>query len=312
MKKTRATMAGALARECIRAAMGFGQLKDGGLFAAGAKYAKTVSRWKTPKGCTLRKFTIDGLPMELLTFDSGRSDKVILQFHGGAYMMGLMDQYRRFALKYARLGGGVSVLSVDYRIAREYRYPAALEDALEAWNWLLGHGYKAENILVAGDSAGGNLALALTLKLRDGGGELPRALVLMSPWADMSSSGESRVSNYKRDPMFGMSAGDHRAGGKRKAGNPYAGSADLRDPFLSPIYAEYSRFPPMLIQVGGWEMLLSDARTVAQKAGEAGVEVTCTEYTGMFHVFQIFGGLLPESRWAWREAGEFIRKNFAD
>jgi epsilon-lactone hydrolase len=306
VKKKHASLAGTLAREGIRAAMGLGSLRNGGLFAAGTKHAKFTSRWKAPKGCALRKLTVDGLPMELLEIDSGRSDKVILQFHGGAYLMGLMDQYRRLALRYARLGGGVSVLSVDYRIAPQYQFPAALEDALAAWNWLLGHGYRADNIIVVGDSAGGNLALALALKLRDGGGALPRALVLMSPWADMSGAGESRVFNCEKDPMFGTRSGD-----KHISGNPYAGSADLRDPHLSPVYAEFSRYPPMLIQVGDWEMLLSDARTVAQKAGEAGVEVTCTEYAGMFHVFQMFGGLLPESRQAWREAGEFIRKSFA-
>lgn len=304
--KKRASLPGALAREFIRAAVHLPGLRNGGLFTFGAKCA-SVSRWKAPKGCELSRFDIDGMPAELLAKGhAGPPDRAVLQLHGGAYLMGLLDMYRSFARRYMELGGGVPVLTIDYRIAPAHHYPAALKDALKAWDWLMNRGVRPENIVVAGDSAGGNLALALTLRLRDEGRALPGALVLMSPWADMTGEGESRRVNFRKDPMFGSSAGSE-ADEKRKPGNPYAQGADLRDPCLSPVLADYRGFPPMLIQVGGWEMLLSEARTVAQRAREAGVEAVLSEYPGMFHVFQMLGGLIPESRRAWREAGEFIR-----
>jgi epsilon-lactone hydrolase len=313
MKKRRHTsLTGSIARESIRILISTSKLKNGGLFTESSKYAKSPSRWKIPKGYSLDKFNIDGIPMELLRVDADYNDHIILQLHGGSYLMGFADIYRRLALRYVKISRGASVLSVDYRIAPEYKYPAALDDAFAAWNWLLSHNYQAKNILVTGDSAGGNLALALVIKLRESGGEMPRGLILMSPWADMTGSGESRAFNYERDPMFGKSAGDERADHIREAGNPYAGDSDLKDPHLSPIYAEFDQFPPMLIQAGDWEILLSDSRTIVKKAREAGVDVTLTEYPGMFHVFQMFCGLLPESRCAWREVENFVQKCFAE
>lgn len=304
MKNGHASPAGAMMRECIRAAMHIRGVRDGGLITLGASHAKAASRWKTPKGYRLSRYDESGLPMELLELCAGRNDCAILQLHGGAYMIGFMDMYRRLALRYSRLADGAPVLSIDYRIAPDYCYPAALEDALKAWNWLIRRGVPEHRIIVAGDSAGGNLALALTLKLRDTGRPVPGALILMSPWADMAGVGESRTFNYGRDPMFGKNAGS-----KGLPGNPYAGDTDLRDPYLSPIFAEYHGFPPMLIQVGTWEMLLSDARTVAGKARAAGVPVDLSESPGMFHVFQGFRDLLPESRQAWREVGDYLKKH---
>lgn len=310
MKRKHASFLGSLARECIRHGMHSKKMRNGGYLVAASKLAEQEMQWKAPKDCTLDRFELDGIPMEMLKISAGLKDKVILQFHGGAYLIGFMDMYRRIAYRYARLSGGANVLSVDYRIAPEYQHPAALEDAFDAWNWLLESGYKAENIIIAGDSAGGNLALTLTLKLRDSGMAVPRALVLMSPWADMSGVGESRKFNFKRDPMFGESAGDESVIKRREPGNPYAGETDLKDPYLSPVYADFMGFPPMLIQVGDWEMLLSEARTVAEKARAQGIRVVLTEYPGMFHMFQMSGMLLPESRSAWREAGAYIRACF--
>jgi monoterpene epsilon-lactone hydrolase len=309
MKKHHASIRGALTRETIRLAVSSPKLKDGGLFDMGAKLNGRPSKWTCPKGCSIKKIDCCGAPAELLELQTGLKDKVILQLHGGAYLIGFLDMYRKFAYRYARLSGGASVFSLDYRIAPKNQYPAALDDAMNAWNWLLDHHYNAENIIVAGDSAGGNLALALTLKLREKGMVLPRALVLMSPWADMTGVGASRTLNYKKDPMFGKRAGDGGPEDKRKPGNPYAGEADLNDIYLSPMFADFDGFPSMLIQVGDWEMLLDDARTVAKKAWKAGVDATLMEFPGMFHVFQSVH-FLPESREAWKAVGEFIRKCF--
>lgn len=302
MKEKRASLAGIILREAIRTGVRMRRSR-GGLMRAGTAYAAAKSGWRAPKGWKLEKFRAGCLPLELLTSARGREDLAVLQLHGGAYQMGYTDMYRRFSLRYSRLCGDAPVLSVDYRTAPEHRFPAALEDALAAWTWMLENGCRAERILVVGDSAGGNLALALTLKLRELGCALPGALVLLSPWTDMTGEGESRKFNYPRDPMFGESAGGLGA-------NAYAGGADLHDPYLSPAFAEYEGFPPMLLQAGTWEMLLSDSRTVAEKAAAAGVDVTLTEYAGMFHVFQLFGSLIPESRAAWREVARFIRAKF--
>lgn len=302
-----ASVGGSLAREAVRAVISLPNVKAEGLLKAGVRYAGWESRWEPPEGYTFTQYDADGLPLELLEDDGGRGELVVLQLHGGAYAIGFMDVYRDIALKYSRLARGVSVLSVDYRIAPDNHYPAALEDALAAWEWLMQRGYDARNVIVAGDSAGGNLALALTLKLRDAGRALPRALVLMSPWADMTGQGASYTFNFHNDPMFGSSAG-----GDNLPENAYADGADLTDPCLSPVFADYTGFPPMLIQVGGWEMLLSDSRTVAASARGAGADVTLTEYDGMFHMFQLLGGLTPESRRAWAEVEAFLLKQFGE
>lgn len=309
MKNIHASIRGVIARELLRLAISTKPLRNGQFFEAAVKMANRKSTWKCPKGCFIRKVDCNGVPAEFLEVNSGKHDKVILQLHGGAYLVGFLDMYRKFASRYLSFSGDISVLSLDYRIAPKYQYPAALDDALSSWNWLLENGYKAKNIIVVGDSAGGNLALTLTLKLRENGLDKPDALVLMSPWADMSGSGLSRTLNYKRDPMFGKRAGDEGANDRRKPGNPYAGDTNLCDIHLSPVYADLSDFPPMLIQVGDWEMLFDDARTIANKAWKAGVDVELMVYPGMFHVFQAFY-TLPESKDAWKAVGVFIKKRF--
>lgn len=145
------SFAGTLARESIRAALNLPSMRGNGMLSAGARYAARPSEWSPPKGYTNTKYDI-GVPVELLEREDGRADKLILQFHGGAYVMGFMDIYRDLAVRYSRLALGASVLSVDYRIAPEHTYPAALEDALTAWDWLIGRGYKAENVMVAGEA----------------------------------------------------------------------------------------------------------------------------------------------------------------
>ncbi|NLM53013.1 MAG: alpha/beta hydrolase [Firmicutes bacterium] len=207
--------------------------------------------------------------------------KVILQLHGGAYTRSLKENgttYRRAAVQYAKLSGA-GVLTVDYRVAPEHPFPAALEDAVFAYQWLLAQGYLPEDIIIAGDSAGGGLALATALYLRDNNKPLPAALITMSAWTDL---------NYRRwTPAY---VGNNRA--------------DI--PYISPIYGEYEGFPPMLMQVGGDEMLLNDTVKVAQKAKEAGVSVQQTTYPGMFHVFQMLFPELPEANDAWEEVETFI------
>jgi len=163
---THVSLSGKIVRESIRVVMQSPSMRNGGMLEKGKKNTEKPSKWKVPKGYRLTKMVIDSLPMELLETNQG-SDKVILQLHGGAYEIGFGDFYRDFALRYSKISGGASVLSIDYRVAPQYTFPAALIDAVKAWNWLLSQGYLPENIIVVGDSAGGNLALALVMKLRD-------------------------------------------------------------------------------------------------------------------------------------------------
>ena len=162
------------------------------------------------------------------------------------------------------------------------------------------HGYKAENIILAGDSAGGGLSLALCMYLRDHGYDLPMGIIAMSPWTDLTASGESYDYNFEKDPLYGNT---------RESliyENAYPGDHDKTDPYISPVFGSFKDFPPMLIQVGSNEMLLSDSETVAEKARAEGVKVRLHVYEGMFHDFQMAYTAIPESKKAWAEAGRFI------
>lgn len=226
--------------------------------------------------------------------------EVVLQLHGGGYIGKIRNAYRDFAVLYAKMPGERAVLSVDYRVAPEDPYPAALEDAYAAYQWLLEMGCKGSQIILAGDSAGGGLALALCLYLKDRGEPLPKQLVLMSPWTDLATTGDSYETNFEKDPLFGNTTDS------MIYSNAYYGENDPKTPYISPLYGDYEGLPPMLFQVGGAEMLLSDSARAARKAKEAGCEVQLTIYDGMFHVFQLGMKKMKESREAWREVEEFL------
>lgn len=226
--------------------------------------------------------------------------EVILQLHGGGYIGKMKNAYRDFAVLYAKMPGERAVLSVDYRVAPEDPYPAALEDAYAAYQWLLELGCKGSQIIVAGDSAGGGLALALCLYLKDKGEPLPKKLVLMSPWTDLAATGDSYETNFEKDPLFGNTTDS------MIYSDAYYGKNDPKMPYISPLYGDYKGLPPMLFQVGGAEMLLSDSARAAKKAKAAGCEVKLTIYDGMFHVFQLGMKKMKESREAWKEIEEFV------
>ncbi len=194
----------------------------------------------------------------------------------------------------------MGVLTADYRVAPEDPYPAALEDAVAAFQWLKEAGWHSRQIIVAGDSAGGGLALALCMYLKDHNRRLPGGLVLMSPWADLTSSGPSYEDNYERDPLFGNTRDS------LIYNRDYVGLHNPKDPYISPMFGEYWGFPPMLIQAGSREMLLSDSVGVAYKAKQHGVKVRLHIYEGMFHVFQMGMMMMPESKAAWREIGRYF------
>ena len=258
--------------------------------------------WRCPSGYSYELVETEQFVMEYLRPQQAVTGRVILQLHGGGYIGPMKNIYRRFAVKYSKLSLGADVLTPDYRVAPEHPFPAALEDAVFAYRWLLEEkGYQARHIVVTGDSAGGGLALALCLYAKDHGLPLPGGVVTMSPWTDVTLSGESYESMYEIDPLFGNSKEN------MLYQCSYIGDADKRNPYLSPLFGDYHGFPPMLLQVGGYEVLLDDTRALAAKAREAGVKVRCSIYDGMFHVFQMGLDLIPESREAWEEVGEYLK-----
>ena len=204
---------------------------------------------------------------------------IILYCHGGGYSTGSRLYARTLTGKLA-MSTSMDVLSFDYRLAPEHPYPAALDDAMKVWNYLMLLGYGARDVILAGDSAGGNLALTLTLKLKKEKRLMPRGLVLMSPWTDLTSSGKSHQTKAKIDPVLNAA---YLADMIRN----YASEENLADPFISPLFGEFEGFPSTYIQVGENEVLLDDSKLLYQKLLSANVSVKLDIFTGMWHVFQM-------------------------
>lgn len=257
--------------------------------------------WKCPAKYVNTVIGMGDFTMDFLLPVKALRPRVVLQLHGGGYIAMMRNAYRSMAVLYSKAGGGIPVLSVDYRVAPENPYPAALEDALASYDWLLSEGYSAEDIIVAGDSAGGGLALAMCLWLKDHRRKLPRGIIAMSPWTDMTASGESYQSNYELDPLFG------RTEDSLLYNRDYLGEEDPKNPYISPVFGNLAGLPPVLIQVGTYEMLLDDSVAIAEKVRKAGGKVKLSCYEGMFHVFQLALRMLPESSKAWDEIKEFFR-----
>jgi acetyl esterase/lipase len=245
-----------------------------------------------------------GVPAEWLVVPGSRTDRVVLYFHGGAYCLGSLDTHRGLAATVASAAQARALL-IDYRLAPEHRFPAAVLDAQAAYAWLLDQGTVPEQVALAGDSAGGGLLLALMVSLRDAGQPLPAAGVCLSPWADLSLSGRSWTTNARRELLLSSVK-------LRQMGQLYLGDADPLTPLASPLYADLAELPPLLIQVGGDEALLSDAEEVALRAKAAGVEVELEVWPGMFHVWQLTSRVIPEARQAIERIGVFLQARFAE
>lgn len=254
-------------------------------------------RFGTAKDTLYRNVDIDGMEGEWVSMERAHLKKyVILHCHGGGYVTGSSTYARSLTSKLADVAN-MDVLCFDYRLAPEYAYPAAVEDALKAWDYLLLQGYGAENIIITGDSAGGNLALALTMTLMEDKRSLPAGLVLMSPWTDMTASGESYRTKTDLDPILDLEYMDAIVAA-------YAGEFDLKNPLISPIFGEFEGFPPAYIQVGENEILLSDSLELARVMEEAEVSVKLDVFEGMWHVFQM--SPLKAAKDAMNRVAEFI------
>ena len=244
--------------------------------------------FSAPSGWTYEKFSVDGVPVErLVNPKQKKSSRVVLQLHGGGYVGHLSDWYRDCAIKQAVITEAHEIFMVDYRVAPEYLYPAALDDTAKVYEYLLGK-VNAENIIVLGDSAGGNLALALSLKLKEEKLPQPAMLILLSPRTTFETDVPSLTKNADRDLVLGK----HNAKMYKAVFNPvYAGKIPLNDPRLSPIYADLKDLPPTLIQIGGYELFVDEGIEFLKKATADELNVTLSVYKGMPHDFSI---LLPE------------------
>lgn len=219
-------------------------------------------------------------------------------------MMGSYKTHRRMAADLAD-AAKVSVLCIDYRLAPEHPYPAALEDTLTAYRWLVNtRGFRPEQVAIAGDSAGGNLALAALLSLRDAGEFLPASAVLISPYCDQTRTSTTIATHAEIDPMVSPQLLDTVTA-------YYASQGDLQHPLISPLYGDLSGLPPMLIHVGTHEILLDDALQLARRAGLAHVSVELKVWQGMVHCFHLFAPFLEEGRWAIARVGAFLNHHWS-
>jgi len=255
---------------------------------------KSTRFFKINKDVTVTKIKIDRIPAEIIDVTRSR-DGVILYLHGGAYAVGSTRVHREFLSRLAN-ACQLKVLAIDYRLAPEHPFPAALEDTLSAYQWLLSQGYDSSSIVIGGDSAGGGLAIAALIALRDGRVPLPACAVCLSPWVDLSFTGEKN--NNNNDPFL----------------NPdilgifsryYTGQTDATNVLISPIYADLRGLPPILIHVGTNEILLDQIKRFHEKALQAQIDVVLDEWQGLFHMFHIIP-VLPESKFSLEKIADFI------
>ena len=236
------------------------------------------------KSVVIKEVDIGGMYGEWLCVNRAHMKKyVILYCHGGGYSTGSSLYGRTLTTRLASCTS-MDVLSFDYRLAPEHPYPAAIEDAMKTWNHLMMYGYGARDVILAGDSAGGNLALALTHRLKEEGRLLPRGIVLLSPWTDLTSSGKSHLAKEGIDPVLNAAYLQEAIG--NYLGEDYPPEL-LREPAVSPLFGNFEGFPPTYIQVGDQEILQSDSELLYKKMSQAGVNVTLDVFKGMWHVFQM-------------------------
>ena len=251
------------------------------------------------KGVEGTLINASGVTAEMQIPEGAASDAVILYFHGGGYVGGSIASHRNLTGNLA-LASKCQLLSVEYRLAPENPHPAAVEDAINSYKWLLNEGYEPKKIAISGDSAGGGLAIAAQLKIRDEGLPLPVASAPISPWIDMGLSGDTMSSRQSRDPLIRLDL-------IREFKSQFLGpNNNSNDPYASPLQADLSGLPPMLIHVGDDEMLLSDSERLAEKASAAGVSVTLEVWPEMIHVWHTFVGLFPEAQDGINRIAEFF------
>jgi len=254
---------------------------------------------KTELACT--PIEINKVPAEWIIPPKASEDSVMLYLHGGSYNSGSINSHRSLVANLAN-SAKARALIIDYRLAPEYPFPAAVEDTIAAYRWLLENQYTPDQIVVAGDSCGGGLVLSLLINLRDANEQMPAAAVCLSPWTDLTCTGESWETNANKDIMLDP-------GAALESALLYLGDSDPRTPLASPLYADLKDLPPILIQVGSDEVILSDSVLFAKKARAAKVEIRLEVWEEMQHEWHFAANFLPEGRQAIDRIGEFIKQH---
>lgn len=273
---------------------------DGEVLEMRAAMSAATANVPPPEGATLERVDAGGVPAEWTDADGAQRDAAIVYLHGGGYTMGSLDSHRGLVAGLSR-AAGVRALSVDYALAPERPFPQAIEDALAAVAWVTQQGIRPERTVIAGDSAGGGLTAATLLALRDRGRPLPAAGVLISPWLDLTQSGETMKTLVEQDPLVTPTL-------LERCSVAYLAGEDARHPLASPLFADLAGLPPLLVQVGTAETLLDDARRFAEAAKSAGVDATLEEWEDMIHVWHTFAAMLPEGQQAIDRVGAFVKQ----
>jgi epsilon-lactone hydrolase len=250
-----------------------------------------------PKAFAVTSVDTGGVKAEVVSWEGSERD--ILYLHGGGYVLGSPLLFRDLTWRLAK-SARARVWCIDYRLAPEHPYPAALEDAVTVYRWLLAGGAAARRIVIMGDSAGGGLALATLLKLRDEGIALPAAAAALSPWTDLALTGASQRKNLDGDPIFQSEEFAIFAG-------CYLAGADPRTPYASPLFGDLAGLPPILIQVGSDEVLLDDSVRIAEKLRRAGTQAELEVWPRMPHSWHLYARIVPEGRYAIRRIAAFVR-----
>ncbi len=256
-----------------------------------------------PEGVSVEKVDADGVPGEWVKAPGARDDAAILYLHGGGYVFGSPTSHRHLVAAISE-AAEAAVLSLDYRLAPEYPFPAAVDDAVTGYRWLVKKGIKPGRIAVAGDSSGGGLTVAALLVLRDAGDPLPAAGICISPWADLTCSADSYKTRADTDPTVSQE-------GVLQLAPRYLGDKEPKTPLASPIFADLTDLPPLLIQVGNEEVLLDDSIGLDRRAREVGVDSTLEIWDDMIHVWHRFAPMLKEGREAIARIGEYVKARMA-
>jgi acetyl esterase/lipase len=259
--------------------------------------------WPVANDVVLTAVDVNGIPGEYSIVPGSDPSRVLMFFHGGGYCSGSIKSHRRLLTEAGR-AARTRTLAVEYRLAPEHPFPAAYDDALTTWRFLRNEGIAAAHIAIGGDSAGAGLTLALIGRLREAHEELPACAWLMSPWADLTMSGSTLASKAEVDPLIHKQYLNELADAYLPAG------IDRKDPRVSPLYADFRNFPPVLIQIGSNETLLDDATRVASRAGAADVAVILEIWPHMIHAWPLWNAHLEAGRRALASAGAFIRSHF--
>jgi acetyl esterase/lipase len=260
-----------------------------------------TSRFTLPDDVTTERVGAGGVAAEWVAAPGAAADKAVIHLHGGGYLIGSNRTHRVF-LSHLSRATGARALGLDYRLAPEFPFPAAVWDTVAAYRWLLANGMDPKKIMFSGDSAGGGLLVSAMIVLRYDGDPLPAGGIGISPWTDLANTGKSLETNVDVDPIISKEMLDQMAEG-------YMGGKDPRTPLASPFYADLNGLPPLLLQVGEPEGMVDDAKRFAEKAKEAGVDVTLEVWPHVPHIWPVFAPILPEGQQALDRAGEFFRKH---